>query len=192
MAADSQAVGHLLLGEVGLIAAQNSIDRGERYPGAPQLGSFFPSSSKPHASAIADQVSFELGDGCEHRQKQAGHCVSPGLQVDPLSDRDESDPASVELAELSEEIEGTPAETVQFPDDHYVELAAFGCSHDASESRPIVAGSAPGFLNLEHSSEPVTHRRLLELAASGVRVLIHRADAVVESDPLHHERSANG
>jgi hypothetical protein len=113
------------------------VTRQHRRPAAAAAAS--PGSGQPSGGAFADEVAFELGQGCEHVEHQL---AARGGGVDRLLEAAEPDPAVGQLGDGVDQVAQGAAEAVQFPDDQGVTGPQL--VQDLGEGEAVGAGTAGG------------------------------------------------
>jgi hypothetical protein len=129
---------------------------------------------------LHDQVSLELRDSREHRQKEAGHRIATRPDIDTLGHRHEPDAGGLELPDVSQEVKGASAEAVELPHENGVDLATLRSLEYSNEPGTSVVGPAPGLARIERYPEAESTRGGPELRLGSVLVLIDRGNSVVQ------------
>src|SRR5271165_1817502 len=95
---------------------------------------------RPHArgDALADERTLQFGHGADYGEHRPSHRA---VGVDLILDADEPDPEMVELFQRHQQVTRAAGETVEFPDQHAVEVTTTGGRHQSVELGPTLAAA---------------------------------------------------
>ncbi len=88
------------------------------------------SGSQAGDGAFADQLTFEFGNGRDHRERESA-CGS--ARVDRVAGREEVDTARSEVVERPDEVADAPSEAVELPDRDDISAASVDLLHERVE-----------------------------------------------------------
>ena len=107
--------------------------------GSAALAAAGPGRGQPSGGALADEITFELGQGREHVEHKL---AARGGGVDRLLEAPEPDPPVGKVGDGVDEMPEGAAEAVKFPDDQGV--AGAQLIQELLEDGPVGAGAASG------------------------------------------------
>jgi hypothetical protein len=98
-----------------------------------------PGRGQPGASAFADKVAFELGQGGEHVEDEL---AARGGGIDRLLEAPKADPALSQAGDGVDQVPQRPAQPVKLP--HHEGVAGPELVQELLEDRTVAAGAAGG------------------------------------------------